>query len=327
MMTVRSIGISVVAAALAHASGVHAQAAAPSADIWPARAIRLVIGAAPGASPDIVGRLIGKKLGERLKQPVVIDNRVGAFGNIAMEATVRAAPDGYTILLGIPSVAINPHLYSLNFDPMADLMPVAKVTSVTFTLIAHPEFEPRSVPEIIAAARAKPGKVSCAWAGPIPQFGCEMLRLRGNIDLNVVPYKSQAQALNDLVGGQVNMLFETTNVAAPQAKAGRVRPIATTNALRGAGPFGDLPILNETFPGFVFEGWQGVFLPAKAPREIAFRLNREIGAVLEDPDIRKRLTDGGLGVETGTVEAFGETVRRDHAAYGKIIRDAGIKAE
>ena len=300
---------------------------AQSADIWPSRPIRLLIGSAPGASPDVVARLVGQKLGDRLRQPVVMDNRSGAFGNIAMEAAARAAPDGYTILFGIPTVAINPHVYPLSFDPITDLAPVAQATTVTFTLIANPDFAPRTVPEIVAAAKAKPGTVTCAWSGPIPRFGCELLKLRSQTDINVVPYKSQSLALNELIGGQVNLLFEVTNIAVPQARANRVRPVATLNPARGSGPFGDLPTLGETFPGFEFVAWQGFFAPAKTPRDIVLRLNREIGAVLEDPEIRKRLADGGLGVGYGTVEAFEAQVRRDHAIYGKIIRDAGIKAE
>jgi tripartite-type tricarboxylate transporter receptor subunit TctC len=300
---------------------------AQSADSWPVRPIRLLIGSAPGSSPDVVARLVGQKLGERLKQPVVMDNRSGAFGNIAMEAAVRAAPDGYTIFLGIPTVVINPHLYPLGFDPITDLAPVAQVTTVTFTLIANPEFAPRTVPEIVAAAKAKPGAVTCAWSGPIPRFGCELLKLRSQTDINVVPYKNQALALNELIGGQVNLLFEVTNVAVPQARANKVRPIATLNPARGAGPFGELPTMGETFPGFEFVAWQGLFAPARTPREIVMRLNREIGSVLEDSEIRKRLADGGLGIGHGTVEAFEAQIRRDFATYGKIIRDAGIKAE
>jgi tripartite-type tricarboxylate transporter receptor subunit TctC len=327
MSMARSIGTAIAAMLIAHSPAVDAQASASGAESWPSRPIRLIVGSAPGSSPDVVARLIGQKLGEVLKQPVVVDNRTGAFSNIAMEAVARAAPDGYTLLLGIPTVSINPHLYPLSFDPIAELAPVAQLTSVTFTLIANTDFAPRSVPEIIAEARAKPGTVICAWSGPIPHFACELLRLRGQVDINVVPYKSGPAALNDLLGGRVNLMFDVTNVVVPQARANRVRPIATINPARGTGPFGDLPTVSETFPGFEFVTWQGVFAPAKTPRPIINRLNREIGAILDDPDMRKRLADGGVGAVSGTVEAFEAMVKRDYATYGKIIRDAGIKAD
>ena len=323
----RLIGAAMAAMVFIHSPPVDAQSSRSGVDSWPSRAIHIIVGSTPGSSPDVVARLIGQKLGEALKQPVIIDNRAGGYSNIAMEAAARAAPDGYTLLLGIPTVSINPHLYALNFDPIADLAPVAQLTTVTFALIAHPEFAPRTVPEIIAAAKARPGAVTCAWSGPIPHFACELLRIRGQVDMNVVPYKSQPTAMNDLIGGRVNLLFEVTNVAVPQAKANRVRAIATLNPARDTGPFGDLPTMSETFPGFDFVTWQGIFAPAKTPRQIINRLNREIGTILEDPDLRKRLTDGGLGVASGTAEAFEAKVKRDYVTYGQIIRDAGIKAE
>lgn len=327
MRILKSICLSVAAIAVAHASHVHAQAGTTSTDSWPSKPIRLIVGSTPGSSPDVIARLVGQKLGEELKQPLVIENRAGAFGNISMEAVARAAPDGYTLLLGIPTVSINPHLYPMSFDPMADLAPVAQLTTVTFTMMARLDFAPRSVSEIIAAAKAKPGAVSCAWSGPIPHFACELLRIRGQIDINVVPYKSQPLALNDLIGGRVDLVFDVTNVAVPQIRANRVRAIATINPERGLGPLGDLPTVNETIPGFAFVTWQGIFAPAKTPRDIVNRLNREIGKVLQDPGVRKRLTDGGLGVASGTAGAFEAVVKRDHATYGKIIRDAGITAQ
>ena len=324
MKRLTSLYFLAAALTLAPASGVQAQT---GAEAWPSKPIRVIVGSTPGSSPDVIARLVGQKLGEELKQPVLVENRAGAFGNISMEAVARAAPDGTTLLLGIPTVSINAHLYPLSFDPIADLAPVAQLTTVTFTMLSRPDFAPRSVPEIIAAAKAKPGAVSCGWSGPIPHFACELLRIRGQIDVNVVPYKSQPQALNDLIGGRVDLVIDVTNVALPHVQGNRVRAIATLNPERGQGPLGHLPTVNESIPGFAFVTWQGLFAPGKTPRDIVARLNREISKVLQDPVIRKRLTDGGLGVASGTAEDFEAVVKRDSATYGKIIKDAGITAQ
>ena len=316
-----------IAVLIAHVPLTHAQSSATGVESWPSKPIRIIINGAAGTATDVVGRMIGQKLGERLKQPVVIDNRTGAIGNIAIETAARAAPDGYHLFYSIPSVAINPHLYPMAVDPMTDLAPVVQAAAVTFTLIAHPDFAPRTVPEIVTAAKAKPGAVSCAWAGPSPHFACALLRLRSGADINVVSYKSQSLALNDVIGGHVNLMFEVTNVAAAQARAGRVRPLATINPARGSGPFAELPTVSETYSGFEFVTWQGVFVPVKTPRPIIERLNREIGAIMDDAEVRKRLTDGGLTPAAGTVAAFDALVKRDHELFGRIIREAGIKPE
>ena len=297
------------------------------AGAFPSKPLRFIVAAPPGGSPDVVARLVAHPLGERLKQPVLVDNRAGASGNIGIEAAVRAAPDGYTIFLAIPNVVINPHLYKLSFDPMRELTAVAQLTTVTFVLLASPEFAPRSVPEVLAAAKARPGEVSCGWGGPLPHFACQLLRIQGQADITVVPYKGNAPAMKDLIGGRIDLLLDVPNVALPQVQANRVRAIATTNAKRGAGPFGHLPTVNETLAGFEFEGWQGALAPAGTPREIVARLNREIVAVLGDDELRKRLSDGGLDAAPGPPEAFAAIMQRDYSRYAKIIREAGIRAE
>jgi len=317
------VGIGFAFAALLWTAGVRAQA--PEA--FPSKPLRFIVAAAPGGSPDVVARLVGQHLGERLKQPVLVDNRPGAAGNIGIEAAARAAPDGYTIFLAIPNVVINPHLYRMSVDPLTALAPVAQLTRVTFVLLASPEFAPQTVPEVLAAARARPGAVRCGWGGPLPHFACELLRMQAQADISVVPYKGNAPAMNDLIGGRIDLLLDVPNVALPQVQANRVRAIATTNPKRGSGPFGQLPTVNETLAGFEFEGWQGVLAPSGTPREIVDRLNREIVAVLGAEDVRKRLGDGGLDVAPGTPAAFAETLQRDHARYAKIIREAGIRAE
>lgn len=322
---ISSIGLTVLATVAC--AGLHAQDLSANPDKFPSKPIRWIVAGPPGGSPDVVARIIGQHLGERLKQPVIIDNRAGAFGNIGMEAAARAVPDGHTILLGIPTVVINPVLYKLTFDPLSELTAVTQLTTVTFVLLANPNFTPSTVNDLLAAAKAKPGTVTCGWGGPLPQLACELLKIEGHVDINSIPYKGNAPAMKDLIGGEINLLFDVPNVVLAQVKANRVRAIATTNSKRGTGPFGHLPTINESLSGFEFEGWQGVLAPARTPREIVARLNYEVAAVLESSEVRKRLADGGLDVAHGSPEAFAEIIRRDHAKYSKIISDAGIKAE
>lgn len=288
-------------------------------DAWPTKPVHWVVPFPPGGATDVVARIVAQRLSERLKQPVIIDNRPGAASNIGMEAVARAAPDGYTILFAVPSLVINPVLYKLTFDPMKDLVPVTQLTGVQFVLLAGPEFAPRNVAQILAAAKASPGTVTCAAAGALPQFACELLKALGQVDITTVPYKGNAQAMIDVVGGQVSMLFDVVNVAMPQVKARRVRAIAMTNPKRGTGPFPGVPMMNESLAGFELLSWQGVLTPAATPHEI--------GAVLEEAEVKKRITDSGLEVTHGSPEAFAQVIGRDYAKYEKIIRDVGMRAE
>jgi len=307
---------------------VRAQSPLDAAAHYPSKPIRWIMPFPPGGPSDAVARIVGQRLSARLKQPVLVDNRPGASGNIGMEAAARAAPDGYTIVFGAPgSVVINPIVYKLNFDPLTDLTPVSRLTRFAFVLIANPEFPARTVPELLAAAKAKPGTVTCGSGAALQQLACEFLKLHGRVDLSTIPYKGGAPAMNDLVAGQINFMFEVPNVAIAQVRANRVRAIATTNPHAGTGPFGHLPGVNETLPGFEVESWFGVLAPRATPREIILRLNRELGAVLAEEDVRKRLIDAGLEPVPGSPEAFAEIMRRDYAKYSKMIRDAGIKAE
>jgi len=294
---------------------------------YPSRPIRWIVPYPAGGPTDLVARIVGQRLGERLKQPVLVENRAGAFGNIGLEAAARAAPDGYTIVFGMTSLVLNPILYKLNFDPLSELTPISQLTTVTYVLLANADFPPRTVPELLAAAKARPGAVTCGWGATLFQLGCELLSIQGRVNITLVPYKGNAPAMNDLIGGQINLLFDPANTALPQAKSGRVRAIATANLKRSAGPFGSIPTVSETLPGFELSGWFGVLAPAATPRTIISRLNREIAAVLEEDEVRNRLVDSGLEVAHGSPEAFAEIIRRDHAKYLKIVQEAGIKAE
>jgi len=194
-------------------------------------------------------------------------------------------------------------------------------------LLSSPAFPASTVAEVIAQVRAKPGAVSCAASGALPQVGCEMLRAYAGADMLMVQYKGNAPALNAVMGGEVNLIFDLVNTSQGQVKAGRVRAIATTSAKRAPGPFSDLPTLAETIPDFDLVTWHGVMVPAGTPRDIVQKLNRDIEWVLGQPDVAKRFADGGLDITGGTPEAFEALLKRDYAKYGKILVGAGVKPE
>jgi tripartite-type tricarboxylate transporter receptor subunit TctC len=282
----------------------------------------------PGGPSDAVARIVGRRLSERLKQPVLIDNRAGASGGIGMELAARASPDGYTIVFGAPgSVVINSILYKLNFDPLSDLTAVSPLTTFAFVLIVNPDLPVRTVPELLAAARAKPGMLTCGSGAALQQLACELLKTLGHVNTTTIPYKGAAPAMNDLVAGQISFMFEVPNVTIAQVKANRVRPIATTQSRASTGPFGHLPSVNETLAGFEIESWFGVLAPRRTPREIVLRLNRELGAILAEDEVRQRFLDAGLEPAHGSPESLAQIIRRDYARYSRIISEGGIKAE
>jgi tripartite-type tricarboxylate transporter receptor subunit TctC len=294
---------------------------------WPSKPIRWIVPFPPGGPADVVARLLSSKLAERTGQPGVVENRGGAGGNVGHEAAAKAPADGYTVLFVVPAIITNPFFLKASIDPFKELAPVIHLDTASMVLLTSPAFPAGSVSEVIALARAKPGSVSCAASGALPQVGCEMLRAYAGSEMIMVQYKGNAPALNAVMGGEVNLLFDLVNTAQGQVKAGRVRAIASTNAKRGIGPFGDLPAIAETIPDFELVTWHGVMVPAATPGDIVQKLNREIQWVLEQPDIRKRFSDGGLEIAGGTPETFEAMLRRESAKYGKILAGAGIRPE
>jgi tripartite-type tricarboxylate transporter receptor subunit TctC len=304
-----------------------AQSAPATAEWLSARPIRWIVPYAAGGPTDMVARVVGERLGERLHQPVVIENLAGALGNIGMDAAARAAPDGHTIVFAATSVVLNAPMHNVANDPLNELTAVSQIATVTYVLVGSTAFAPRTMEEVLAAARAKPGTVSCGFGATLFQLGCELLRMLGRVEIIAVGYKGNAPAMNDLLGGHISLLFDPINTALPQVQAGRVRAIATASPRRGAGPLGGVPTIAETLPGFELTGWFGVLAPAATPRDIIARLNREIGAVLEDDQVRRRLVDAGLEISHGSPEGFSEVIQRDQTRYARIIRDAGIKPD
>ena len=301
-------------------------ATAALAQVWPAKPVTWIVPFPPGGPADVIARVVAPKLGERFGQPVIILNRAGGNSNIGHDAAARAAPDGYTMLYVVPNIVTNPSLFKGMVDPLKDLAPLARMTVQSYALVANPAFEPRTVAEIIAAARARPGGVTCASGGGLMTFGCEWLRTMTKTDIVHVQYKGNAPALTDLIGGQVNLLFDLFNTSLPQIRAGKARVIALTGATRGA-PLPEAPVIAETLPGFVLVGWHGVMLPPGVPRPIVERLNRAFAEALADPEVAKRISDGYSEIAHTSPEVFGEILREDFAKYARIVRDAGIKPE
>src|SRR5712692_116630 len=302
-------------------------AQAQTAEAWPSKPIRWIVPFPPGGPADVVTRTLSAKLAGRSGQPGIVENRGGAGGNVGHEAAAKAAPDGYTVVFVVPAIITNPFFLKASIDPFRELAPVIHLDRASMVLLTHPSFPAKTVAEVIAHARAKPGGVSCASSGALPQVGCEMLRIHADTEMIMVQYKGNAPALNALMGGEVDLLFDVVNIAQGQVKSGRVRAIASTNPRRGIGPFGELPVLAEAIPDFELVTWHGVMVPAATPGEVVAQLNREIQAVLDEPDIRRRFADGGLEITGGTPEAFAAILKRDHAKYGRILTQAGIKPE
>ncbi len=318
---ISTLRLCVAIAVCAVAGGVFAQQ-------WPTKPIRWIVPFPPGGPADSVARQIAPQLGERLGQSILIDNRPGANSNIGFEAGARAAPDGYTMLFAVAALVTNPHLYKITWDPLKDFIPVVQMNQLQAMLIASSKFGPSTLQEVIEYASAKKGPVKCAWGGSILLgLGCEVLKLDRKLDITVVTYKGSAPAMTDLVGGHVDLMIDVSNTAMPQIKAGRVKPIAMLNTARGRQPFPDLPVLGEVAPGFEILTWQGIVMPTGTSREIAARINREVNAILQTPEMKQKYQEAGLEAVSISPEQFGEVLQRDYAKYGKIIKAANIKVD
>ncbi len=294
---------------------------------WPTKPIHWLVPFAPGGPADAVARVIAAGLQARTGQPNIVENRPGAAGNIAHEAASKAPPDGHTVLFVVPSVITNPFYYKRSVDPFQDLAPVIHLDNASMVLIANPAFPATDLAQVLAQIKANPGRVTCGASGALPSVACELLRAHAGADLLMVQYKGNAPALNALMGGEINLLFDVVNTAAGYVKSGRVRAIASTTPRRGIGPLGDLPVMAETIPGFELVTWHGVMVPPATPPAMVRRLNRELGAVLEQPEVRQRLTSAGLQITGGTVAEFAAVLRRDYDKYGAALRAAGVVPE
>jgi tripartite-type tricarboxylate transporter receptor subunit TctC len=303
-----------------------ALSAMASAAEYPNKPIRMLVGFAPGGGTDTTARAMGNKLSERLGQQIIIDNRPGASGNIATEILVNATPDGHTVLLGtIAALAINPSLYKrLQFDPLRDLQPISRVADSTNILVVHPSVAAKNVKELIALGKSKSLNGGSSGVGGAGHLALELFNLQAGTKIVHVPYKGGGPSIVDLVAGNINLIFATAASSVPHIKSGRLRPLGVTTANRSE-LLPDLPTIAEAgLKGFEANNWNGMVVPAKTPRDVVNRLNKEVVAVLNLPDIKALLFKSGLGAAAGTPEAFGEYIRSEKAKWEKVIKAAGL---
>jgi tripartite-type tricarboxylate transporter receptor subunit TctC len=300
-----------------------------AAQPYPTRVVHIVVGFAAGGGVDITARLIGQWLSERLGQSFVIDNRPGAGGNIGTETVVNAPADGYTLLLATVPNAVNATLYDkLNFNFVRDFAPVAGIIRVPQVVLVHPSVPAKTVPELIAYAKANPGKVNMASAGngSAPHMAGELFNVMAGVNMVHVPYRGQGPALTDLLGGQVQVLFATTPGTTDYVKTGKLRALAVTTASR-AEVLPDVPTVGDFVAGYEASQWYGVGAPRNTPAEIIDRLNQEINAALADPKMKARFADIGGEALAGSPAAFGKLIAAETEKWGKVVRAANLKPE
>jgi tripartite-type tricarboxylate transporter receptor subunit TctC len=314
------------------AAGVAALALRPrgaGAQAYPTRPVRIIIGVPPGGPLDLSARLIGQRLSERLGQPFIIDNRPGAGGNLGTEAVVRAPPDGHTLLLAFAANAINASLFAtLNYDFIRDIAPVASINRIPIVLAAHPAFPAKTVPELIAYAKANPGKVDMATPGKGtgPHLAGELFKMMAGVEMVHVPYRGSGPMMPDLLSGQVKIAFDAASSFIAHIRAGKLRALAVATATR-LEALPEVPTVAETVPGFEASGWCGIGAPRNTPTAIIDTLNREINAALADPAIEARLADVGAVVLAGSPADFGQFIAEETRKWAKVVRFAGIPPE
>ena len=300
-----------------------------SAQAYPARPVRIVVGFAPGGGADINARLIGQWLSERLGQQFVIENRPGASGNIATEAVVRAPPDGYTLLVTPSSAAINATVYNkLSFNFIRDIAPVAGVFRGPYVMVVNPSVPTKTVPELIAYAKANPRKLNMAspGTGTGPHIAGELFKMMAGVDMVHVPYRGAGPSLTNLIGGQVQVTFESTPASIGYIRAGTLRALAVTTTKRSEA-LPDIPTVAEFVPGYEASTWYGVCAPKATPAEIVDKLYKEINAALVNPNMKVRLTDLGGDVLALSPANFGKFIADETEKWGNVIRALNIKAE
>ena len=310
-------------AAIAVSASAHAQ--------YPDKQIRLVVPFAPGGVTDTSGRVVADALSKRLGQPIVVENKAGASGNIGTQGVANAAPDGYTLVLGFDgTLVINPHVFaSFPIDVQKDLAPVGKIGDATLIVVAHPSFPGRTLQDLIAIAKKDPKGVSygSSGVGGTPHIVGELLKQRTGANLVHVPYKGGGAAMTDALGGNIPLVFTAVAGAMQHVKANRLVPIAVTSRKRD-GALPDVPTFIEAgVSDFEATSWVAILAPAKTPRPIVEKLNRELNAVLTDPAIVEALAKLGIVATPGTPEALADQIRNDLDKYGKVVKAAGVKAE
>jgi tripartite-type tricarboxylate transporter receptor subunit TctC len=314
---------------VASAAALPAMSRVAIAQAYPSRPVRIIVPFTPGTVTDILARLMGQWLSERLGQPFVIDNRPGGGTNIGTEAVTRAPADGYTLLMVGGYNAINATLYEkLNFDFIRDIAPVASISRFPLVMVVNPSVPAEGVPEFIAYAKANPRKLNMASAGTgtVGHIAGELFKMMAGVDMVHLPYRGGGPAFNDLLGGQVQVMFPTTVGSIGYIRAGRLRALAVTTAMRSE-TLPDLPTMDSLLPGYEASVWYGIGAPKNTPAEIVAKLNTEVNAALADPKLKARLVDVGGTVLAGSSGDFGKFIADETEKWGNVVKFVGIKAD
>ena len=320
----RRLAIGLCAAGLALAGGIaHAQPA------YPAKPVKVIVPFAAGGTTTILARLMAERMGQSLGQPFVVDNRPGAGGNVGMDLVAKADPDGYTLLMGPIGLAINPALYpKMPFDPITDLVPIGMYAGVPNLLVVHPSVPAANVKELIAYAKANPGKLNYAsnGNGTSSHLAAEMLKASARVHITHIPYRGGGPAMQDLIGGQVNLLFDQMPAVLPQVQGGRVRALGVSSAKRSAAA-PDVPSISESIPGFDMTVWFGFLAPKGTPNDIVMRLNAEMQRALKDPAFQAQLAKMGVTPMPSSPDEFATFLRNETVRWAKVVKDSGAKLD
>jgi tripartite-type tricarboxylate transporter receptor subunit TctC len=297
---------------------------------YPSKPITTVVGFAPGGGTDTVSRIVGKTLGEQLGQQVLTDNKAGAGGNIATDLVIRSPADGYTIYLAnVGAIAVNPHLLPLQYDPLRDLAPITMAVVFPNLIVVQNSVPASNLPEFIKLAKAHPGKYTygSSGIGGAGHLAGELLKMMAQIDITHVPFKGGGPAMQAMLGGQIDSYFATPVAAGPHVKAGKVKALATTGPRRD--PFmAEVPTVAEAgYAGYEATNWYGYFAPAKTPRDVIDRLNREIVKALNSAEVKDLFAKQGLEAAPGTPEQLAQFAKREYDTWAKVVKQAGIKAQ
>jgi tripartite-type tricarboxylate transporter receptor subunit TctC len=297
---------------------------------YPSKAIRMVVPTTPGGGTDVTARVLARAMSERLGQQVVVDNRGGASGRIGTESVARAPADGYTLLMGgvTPLATIPSSDPKLPYDPVKDFEPISLAATTQYVLVVHPSLPVKNVKELVALGKAKPGLVafSSVGTGSTTHFTAELFKQLAKVDFLHVPYKGSGPAITALLGGEVSFYFASAQSSLPHAKAGRLRPLATTGPKRAA-PYAELPTMSESVPGHVSTSWYGVLAPEGTPQDIVSKLSGVITSALANPGVAQQVEASGASPTSSTPQEFAAHIKAELAKWTKVVKASGIKAE
>ncbi len=300
-----------------------------SAQNYPNKPVRIVVPFAPGGGVDLTARILAQRLTERIGQSVIVENRTGASGIIGTEFVAKAAPDGYTLLVGSQTTqAVVPAMYKVNYDTARDFIGISEIARSPMLIVVHPSLPVKNVAELIKLAKAKPGQLTFgAASGGTPHMAGELFKLSAGIDLLLVPYKGEGPAIADAMGGQISMVFSNLPVALPHARTGRLRGLAVTGAQRVPSAQEYPTVAESGLPGFDAYTWFGLFAPSATPRDIINKLYSETAAGLNNADAKEKMASQGLFVVASTPEQFAEHIRKETPRWAKVVKDSGVKPQ